>query len=124
LPRSTTTPITSSENSDATAVRADCGRRFSTGFQNMPAQMELLPITSSSALIGATVKLDRAIDARKPCCENLAIGRGPHIAELLCETCGGHRGWLSKTTVGFLLQTIDGFGLSSAPIVVRDSSLL
>jgi hypothetical protein len=43
------------------------------------------------------VQLDRGIDRQKPCHDNIAIiasGKGPHAAELKCEACGQHRGWL------------------------------
>lgn len=41
------------------------------------------------------VRLDRDVDRRKPCHDNIAVirpGRGPHAAELRCAKCNSHRG--------------------------------
>ena len=41
--------------------------------------------------IGMTVRLDRAIDRREPCCSNIARlhpGKAQHAAELRCAECG------------------------------------
>jgi hypothetical protein len=49
-------------------------------------------------LIGLKVEMA----AGKPCCgctlAELHSGKGPHVYELRCTSCGRHRGWLSKAT--------------------------
>ena len=58
--------------------------------------------------IGMTVRLDRAIDRREPCCSNIARlhpGKAQHAAELRCAECGAHRGWLRREALDFLTET-------------------
>jgi hypothetical protein len=82
-------------------------------------------IAPASVIQGQHVRMDRAVDCAKPCCDNVAIigdGRGPHAAELRCTACGAHRGWLSKSTYEFLLETVQRFGVSAEPFVIHDAT--
>jgi hypothetical protein len=78
-------------------------------------------ITPSSSPVGLSVILP------KPCgncgSDSAIIGssRGPHHASLLCECCGGHRGWLSGSTYKFLSDVIANFGRPTEPIWIRYS---
>ena len=59
---------------------------------NAPFQLDLMP---DNPLFGLQVKIER----QKACCGDIALighGKGPHYAELICASCGRHRGWLSK----------------------------
>ena len=76
----------------------------------------------ASPAIGMTVKLDRDIDRRQPCHDNLAIirpGKPPHSGELRCATCNAHRGWLPQTVLNFITETTWRFGAPTEPIIVR-----
>jgi hypothetical protein len=71
------------------------------------------------------VRLDRQIDRDRPCCNNVAIvgpGKAQHAAELRCETCGTHRGWLPKQALDFVLENFRRFG-APTKIVWRDSTI-
>jgi hypothetical protein len=75
-------------------------------------------------LIGLRVKLDRPVDREQPCCLNIcmiAAARGPHAGELICASCGQHRGWLSKPTAQWIANVVTRFGAPTTPIVVRKS---
>ena len=50
----------------------------------------------------------------------LAPGRGHHAYELLCSTCGRHRGWLPKAAADFIHKIIDKFGRPTESIVIRN----
>jgi hypothetical protein len=87
---------------------------------NAPFQIDMFgTVTPSSSPIGLSVILP------KPCgnCGSAAAvvesSRGPHHASLLCDRCGGHRGWLSGTTYRFLSGVIENFGRPSEPIEIR-----
>ena len=76
-------------------------------------------------LIGLRVRLERTIDQRQPCHDNVSeicAGRGPHRHALLCVVCGAHRGWLPAAAGGFLLTTIRKFGVPNAPLVWREAT--
>jgi hypothetical protein len=79
-------------------------------------------------LQGMTLKLDRKIDAKKPCCENFAIvqaGKGPHSAELLCKRCGKHRGWLPRPMTDWFLTLFTIFPEAAKDVHVwRDETNL
>jgi hypothetical protein len=49
----------------------------------------------------------------------IGSSRGPHHASLLCEYCGGHRGWLRGATYNFLFDVIENFGRPTEPILIR-----
>jgi len=73
-------------------------------------------------LLGLKVKLDRPIDRERPCCLNICTvgpARGPHAGELICASCGQHRGWLSKSTAHWIESVVTRFGAPTTPIVVR-----
>ncbi len=56
-------------------------------------------------LIGLAVRLDRAVDRRKPCHDNIArtaAGKAQHVYELRCAACDAYRGWLPRDAVPFL----------------------
>jgi hypothetical protein len=77
-------------------------------------------------LIGLKVKLDRPIDRERPCCLNICTvgsARGPHAGELICASCGQHRGWLSKSTAQWIEHVVTRFGAPTTPIVVRRTTL-
>jgi hypothetical protein len=53
----------------------------------------------AGALVGQTVRLSRACDFARPCCENLGTicpGKGPHAYELRCYGCFRHKGWFGR----------------------------
>jgi hypothetical protein len=75
--------------------------------------------------IGMMVKLDRSIDRRRPCHDNLAVvhpGRAQHAAELRCALCRRHRGWLPAEAFTFLNSVSQKFGAEEA-IVLRDRQI-
>jgi hypothetical protein len=80
-----------------------------------------------SAAAPMVIRLARSIDRESPCCENLAFIRlrscGPHAAELKCENCGRHRGWLPKSALTFINKMAERFGAPSAPIILRDRTI-
>ena len=70
-------------------------------------------------LSGITVKLP---DTCSKCGDLVAIigpGKPPHCASLLCQSCGLHRGWISRANYTFLNEIINKFGAPSEPIVFR-----
>ena len=70
-------------------------------------------------LSGLTVKLP---DTCSTCGDLAAIigpGKPPHCASLLCQSCGLHRGWISRANNTFLNEIINKFGAPSEPIVFR-----
>ena len=70
-------------------------------------------------LSGITVKLP---DTCSKCGDLVAIigpGKPPHCASLLCQSCGLHRGWISRANYTFLNEVINKFGAPSEPIVFR-----
>jgi hypothetical protein len=72
------------------------------------------------------VRLDRRCDRERPCCTNVAQirpGRPPHAAELRCNECNRHRGWLPKAALDFLTATAQRFGAPVEPLVLRDSTI-
>ena len=82
-------------------------------------------MTDAVSIHGLRVRMDRAVDQAKPCCDNVAvicIGRGPHTAELKCADCAAHRGWLSKTTFEFLTETVRLFGVPAEPFCIHDAA--
>jgi hypothetical protein len=86
----------------------------------MSAQISMFESTSpSSSPIGLSVIVP------KPCrncgSDSAVIGssRGPHHASLLCEGCGGHRGWLSGATFKFLSDVIEHCGRPTEAIEIR-----
>jgi hypothetical protein len=86
----------------------------------MPQQLTLFaPIMSSSSpLIGLTIKLGRANDR---CCDDIAVigsSKGNHHASLTCAGCGRHRGWLPAQAIPFI-KVRDLFGVSAESIVLR-----
>ena len=55
------------------------------------------------------------VDARPPCCGNkvaevVPTPNKPHAAKLVCERCGGFRGWIKKDVFRFLIRTNEIFG--------------
>jgi hypothetical protein len=79
-------------------------------------------------LQGMTLKLNRKIDRKEPCCENLAIvqvGKGPHSAELLCKRCGKHRGWVPRKVTDWFLTLLAIFPEAAKDVHVwRDETNL
>ena len=70
-------------------------------------------------LSGLTVKLP---DTCSKCGDLAAIigpGEPPHYASLVCQSCGLHRGWISRANYTFLNEVINKFGAPSEPIVFR-----
>ena len=49
-------------------------------------------------------------------------GKPPHCASLLCQSCGLHRGWVSRANYTFINEVINKFGAPSEPIVFRTRS--
>src|SRR6266511_2393672 len=78
---------------------------------------------SADPLIGLHVQLDRAVDHRQPCHDNiveLCTGPGPHAYGLRCSACGRHRGWLPKAAVAFIREIIRTVGVPDGPLIYRD----
>jgi hypothetical protein len=72
------------------------------------------------------VKLARDIDTEKPCCENVAVihpGKGPHAAEMRCNGCGRHRGWLPAEALSFITAVTQRFGAPAEPIILRQAMI-
>jgi hypothetical protein len=72
------------------------------------------------SIIGLTIRLSRPSDLRRLCCEKLCTihpGKGPHICELRCATCGRHRGWLSRGAAWWLKNVVKG-GAPTGPITI------
>jgi hypothetical protein len=44
---------------------------------------------------------------------------GPHLAELWCERCRRHRGWLPRAAHQFLVEVVNKFGRPDTPIAIR-----
>jgi hypothetical protein len=83
-------------------------------------QLDLIP-SSTHPLLGLQVKIETHA---KPCCSEGAIaviglGAGPHHSRLICESCGQHRGWLSRETAGKIEDIIKQFGRPTEPIIIR-----
>ena len=88
-----------------------------------PTQRDLF--SNGDPLVGLRVRLDRDIDHRQPCHENiveLCAGPGPHAYGLLCAACGRHRGWLPKTAATFIAEAIRVHGVPREPLIYRDQS--
>jgi hypothetical protein len=69
-------------------------------------------------ILGLVVKLPNC----SKCGDPLAFigpGKPPHCASLLCQLCGLHRGWISRTNYKFLNEITNKFGVPSEPIVFR-----
>jgi hypothetical protein len=89
---------------------------------NAPFQLSMFESTSpSSSPIGLSVILP------KPCgncgADAAVIGssRGSHYASLLCDCCGGHRGWLRGATFKILSDVVENFGRPNEPIEIRQN---
>jgi hypothetical protein len=90
------------------------------------ASTSRLDLFGNAAPVPTLVQLDRTTDRERPCCKNLAIlhaARGPHAAELRCAQCNRPRDWMPKQALDFLKETAARFGATSAPIVLRDSTI-
>jgi hypothetical protein len=69
---------------------------------------------------GLRVRLET--DRRCKCGSDTAVvgqGREPHAAELACERCGAHRGWLSHGSAHWISTVFSKFGAPTTPIVLR-----
>lgn len=90
-----------------------------------PHQRDLFAAASNDPLVGLRIKLDRGVDQRKPCHDNIceiATARPPHGHALLCATCGQFRGWLPKRAAVFGREIIAKFGTPTAPLTWRDQA--
>jgi hypothetical protein len=84
----------------------------------MTAQLDMFAPCNPTPAAGLRVRLP---DVCK-CGADIALigaGRGPHQASLHCDSCGRHRGWVSKTSHDFLTGIIKSFGCPTEPIVIR-----
>jgi hypothetical protein len=89
---------------------------------NAPVQLSMFESTSpSSSPIGLTVIVPKPCSNCGSDAAVIGSSRGPHHASLLCECCGGHRGWLSGSTYKFLSDVIENFGRPAEPILVRQN---
>jgi hypothetical protein len=79
---------------------------------------EALPHVSLASL---RVRLDRAVDRREPCHDNMAVVSADR---LVCTTCGRDRGSLAKPIAAFLTETIALFGPLQADPVIRDNGVV
>ena len=48
-------------------------------------------------------------------------GKPPHCVSLLCQSCGLHRGWISRANYTFLNEVISKFGAPREPVAFRIS---
>ena len=83
--------------------------------------LDLLSLTSPMR-----VRLDRTVDRQKPCCGNVAVirpGKGPHAAELRCESCAAHRGWLRAEALTFIETLARQFSAPVEPLILRDTTI-
>jgi hypothetical protein len=77
------------------------------------------------AITPSSSPVDLSIILPKPCSncgsDSAVVGssRGPHHASLLCDCCGGHRGWLPGAAFKFLSDVIDNFGRPTEAIEIR-----
>jgi hypothetical protein len=94
-----------------------------SGVSPFSAQLELFcAARPADPLAGLAVKLP---DTCGKCGQLVAIvgpGKPPHCASLLCQSCGLHRGWISRANYTFLNEIINKFGAPSEPIVFRSRS--
>jgi hypothetical protein len=85
------------------------------------------PQRAETPLVGLRVELTRTKDVPCAACGEtvvvIGLGAGPHVASLHCASCHRHRGWLPKTIVAFLTESISRFGWPSQPIVIRNFEL-
>jgi hypothetical protein len=88
-------------------------------------QHELFAPADASPLIGLKLKLERKVDGEKGCCRNFAVvhaGKGPHVAELRCASCGAHRSWLPKQAASWLLNVLAAWPEARTDVhVIRDT---
>jgi hypothetical protein len=92
---------------------------------HIPTQSDFFNTAEDGPLIGLRVQLNRAIDRRAPCHDNVVevcSGKGPHGHALLCEACGKFRGWLPKAAASFITETIRKFGVPSEPLKWGDAT--
>jgi hypothetical protein len=93
---------------------------------HIPTQPDLFNIAEDDPLIGLRMRLDRAVDQRAPCHDNVVevcSGKGPHGHALLCEACGKFRGWLPKAAAAaFIHKAIRMIGVPDEPLIYRDQS--
>jgi hypothetical protein len=83
------------------------------------------PPSPADGIMGMRVQFNRATDHVNPCCGGIAIiahGKGPHAAQLCCENCWRHLGWLTKTAVDFLTETVRLFGVPDEPFILTDAT--
>jgi hypothetical protein len=72
------------------------------------------------------VRLDREIDRRKPCHQNIAVirpGKPPHAEALHCETCDAFRGWLRREALTFIESLAQHWGAPTEPLILRDTTI-
>jgi hypothetical protein len=75
---------------------------------------------SRHELFGLRVRFEGAI--ARCCGSTVAVinqADGPHFGKLTCDSCGVHRGWLSKSTADWITAVINKFGAPTTPIVLR-----
>jgi hypothetical protein len=82
------------------------------------------PQRDEAPLVGLRIELTRTRDV--PCAECgttvvvVGLGVGPHGASLHCAGCRRHRGWLPKSVVEFLTESIRRFGWPTDPIMIAN----
>jgi hypothetical protein len=94
---------------------------FPTGNISEPA-----PELFGELPVSLRVRLDRSSDRQKSCHDNIAIihpGKAMHAAELRCDVCDKHRGWLRQEAHTFLKQMAARYGAPAQPIILRDHSI-
>jgi hypothetical protein len=85
-----------------------------------PSQADMFG--TGDPLIGIRVQVDRNIDRRQPCHQNivtLCAGPGPHAYGLRCTVCHRHRGWLPRATANSLRRAIHRIGVPDEPLILR-----
>jgi hypothetical protein len=76
-------------------------------------------------IVGLPVRLERATDRNKPCCQNLGViveGTGPHPYGIRCANCQRHRGWMPKEAIKFLSELVALYGVPAQPISIHDAN--
>jgi hypothetical protein len=86
----------------------------------MTATLQLELLDDRPPAFGLRVRLET--HRRCKCGSDIAVvgrGREPHAAQLRCNRCGAHRGWLSHGTANWITTIINKFGAPTTPIVLR-----
>jgi hypothetical protein len=77
---------------------------------------------TADPLTGLAVKLPNSCGKCGHLVAIVGAGKPPHFASLRCQSCGMHRGWVSRANYTFPNEIINKFGAPTEPIVFRNRS--